>query len=98
MIQPMSTIPAWVLDLIRCPITLEKLEVAPADLVDRLRVLVRSGKLTNRIGASVTDEFHSGLVNASNNWFYPVIDEIPTLVPDEAIACSKIAGGETEKL
>jgi uncharacterized protein YbaR (Trm112 family) len=77
----------WVLDLIRCPITLEKLEVAPADLVERLRTSVRDGKLTNRLGTIVTDDFQSGLLNESQSWFYPVADDIPTLVPDEAIAC-----------
>ncbi len=79
--------PNWVLDLIRCPITLEKLEIAPAGVVERLRALVRDGKLTNRIGTSVTDDFQSGLLNESKNWFYPIADEIPTLIPDEAIAC-----------
>jgi len=88
--QLMTTIPQWVLDLIRCPITLEKLEVAPADLVERLRASLRSGKLTNRLGAGVSENFQSGLVNESKSWFYPVIDEIPTLLPDEAIACSEI--------
>ena len=83
----MTTMPNWVLDLIRCPITLERLEVAPADLVERLRSSVRDGKLINRLGTNVSDDFQSGLLNESKSWFYPVIDEIPTLVPDEAIAC-----------
>ena len=80
--------PNWVLDLIRCPITLEKLEFAPAELVERLRASSRDGALTNRLGANVTADFQSGLLNESKSWFYPVVDEIPTLVPDEAIACS----------
>jgi uncharacterized protein YbaR (Trm112 family) len=85
----MSTMPNWVLDLIRCPITLEKLEMAPVELVERLRTSVRAGTLTNRLGTSVTDDFQSGLLNESKSWFYPMADEIPTLVPDEAIACSE---------
>lgn len=80
--------PTWVLDLIRCPITLEKLEIAPVELVERLRNSMRDGQLTNRLGTSVTDDFQSGLLNASRTWFYPIADEIPTLVPDEAIACT----------
>ncbi len=83
----MTAMPSWVLDLIRCPITLEKLEIAPADLVEQLRVLVPEGRLTNRMGTNVTEDFQSGLLNESKSWFYPVIDDIPTLVPDEAIAC-----------
>lgn len=83
----MTAMPNWVLDLIRCPITLEKLDIAPADLVARLRALVREGKLTNRMGTSITEDFQSGLLNESKDWFYPVVDEIPTLIPDEAIPC-----------
>ncbi len=83
----MTTMPRWVLDLIRCPITLEQLELAPNDLAERLRSLAREGKLTNRLGTSVTEDFQSGLINQSKSWFYPVADDIPTLVPDEAIAC-----------
>ena len=80
--------PPWILDLIRCPITLQKLELAPVDLVERLRTLLHDGKLVNRLGANVTDDFQSGLLIESKSWFYPVVDDIPTLVPDEAIACS----------
>ena len=82
----MTTMPSWVLELIRCPITLQKLEIASVDLVERLRALLRDGKLMNRLGTNVTDDFQSGLLNESKSWFYPVIDDIPTLVPDEAIA------------
>ncbi len=82
----MTTMPSWVLELIRCPITLQKLEIASVDLVERLRASLRDGKLMNRLGTNVTDDFQSGLLNESKSWFYPVIDDIPTLVPDEAIA------------
>lgn len=77
--------PTWLLQLVRCPITLENLDLAPAELVERLRGAVRDGKLTNRLGVAVSDDFQMGLVNASGTWFYPVADDIPTLVPDEAI-------------
>ena len=80
--------PTWLLELIRCPITLEKLDVAPPDLLERLRSELKSGKLTNRIGVSLADDFQAGLVNSSGTWFYPVTEDIPVLVPDEAIAIS----------
>ncbi len=82
----MTTMPSWVLELIRCPITLQKLEIASVDLVEQLRASLRDGKLMNRLGTNVTDDFQSGLLNESKSWFYPVVDDIPTLVPDEAIA------------
>lgn len=80
--------PNWLLDLIRCPITLENLAIAPVELTERLRGELRSGKLANRIGASLTSDFQSGLLNASGTWYYPITDDIPVLVPDEAIAVS----------
>lgn len=82
----MTTMPSWVLELIRCPITLQKLEIASVDLVEQLRASLRDGKLMNRLGTNVTDDFQSGLLNESKSWFYPIVDDIPTLVPDEAIA------------
>ncbi len=33
----------------------------------------------------------SGLVNASGNWFYPVVEEIPVLVPMKRSLVNKIA-------
>ncbi len=80
--------PTWLLDLIRCPITMETLGVATEERTERLRAELRAGKLVNRIGASLTVDFQSGLVNESSTWYYPVIDDIPMLVPDEAIAIS----------
>lgn len=85
----MTTMPAWVLELIRCPITRQKLDIASVELIERLRASLRDGKLMNRLGTNVMDDFQSGLLNESKSWFYPVVDDIPTLVPDEAIACSE---------
>ena len=85
----MTTMPAWVLELIRCPITRQKLDSASVELIERLRASLRDGKLMNRLGTNVMGDFQSGLLNESKSWFYPVVDDIPTLVPDEAIACSE---------
>lgn len=85
--QKSMIMPPWLLELIRCPITLEPLEVAPDVTLDRMRGRFDAGLLVNRIGVTVTDAFQSGLVNASGTWFYPVVEEIPVLVPDEAIPC-----------
>ncbi len=84
-----ASMPTWLLDLIRCPITLEKLDLAPVELTERLQSSLRAGQLTNRMGAMVAAEFQSGLVNVSGTWYYPVMDDIPVLVPDEAIPISE---------
>ncbi len=86
-----AQMPTWLLELIRCPITLEPLQTAASEVTERLRDELKHGRLTNRVGVSLTDDFQSGLVNASSTWFYPVTDEIPVLVPDEAISLQGLA-------
>ncbi len=76
---------SWLLALIQCPITHEPLRVAESALVNALRAKQLTGKLLNRQGMCVTEEFQSGLVNASNRWFYPIIDDIPSLICEESI-------------
>ena len=75
----------WLLELIQCPITREPLSLADAELLQVLHPLLNESKLLNRQGVTVDEPFEAGLVNASRTWFYPVIQGIPTLVPDEAI-------------
>lgn len=75
----------WLLKLIQCPITHEPLQLADPELVARLHNRQRDGQLFNRQGVSTTYEFQAGLVNNSKHWFYPIVDDIPTLIPDESI-------------
>ncbi len=75
----------WLLALIQCPITREPLSMADSTLVAALRAKQFAGQLLNRQGTRVTEEFQSGLVNASHQWFYPIINDVPTLICDESI-------------
>jgi uncharacterized protein YbaR (Trm112 family) len=76
---------SWLLEIVRCPITLEPLQPAPQELIDALRASQLAGTLFNRLGMLVTAEILSGFVNASESWFYTSAANIPSLLPDEAI-------------
>jgi uncharacterized protein YbaR (Trm112 family) len=75
----------WLLALIQCPITREDLHLVDASLLEKLQDQFRAGQLVNKLGIKVNEDFESGLVNASGTWFYAISDNIPSLIPEEAI-------------
>jgi uncharacterized protein YbaR (Trm112 family) len=81
-------IPTWIFDYIRCPITHEKLEMASKADMDCLHSALASGNLRNRLGEKITESPQAGMVNMSHQWFYPISNDIPSLIADEAIPLS----------
>lgn len=82
-------IPSWIFDYIRCPITHEKLRLASKSELDDLQAALLAGSLTNRLGENLQELPASGMINESHSWFYPMENEIPSLIADEAISLSK---------
>lgn len=78
-------IPNWLLAVLRCPITLDPLRIAPDEMVELLQAQARRGVLSNRLGRTISEVSTQGLVNESNSWFYEIRDSISHLMPDEAI-------------
>lgn len=72
-------------ELLRCPETRQKLAVAPPDLLERLRAGHAAGKLFHASGKPVTAPVQAGLVREDGGVLYPVIDDIPVMLKDEAI-------------
>jgi uncharacterized protein YbaR (Trm112 family) len=78
------------IDLLRCPVSGQPLERAPADLVDRLRGAQREGALRNRDGEIVA-QFEGGLRTIDGAWFYPLRAGIPVLLAGEAVPAATAA-------
>lgn len=78
----------WLVDVLRCPISGEKLRAADAALVERLRQQMQNAELFSHKGIPLEEPFEGGLVNESATYFYRIADGIPTLLPDEAISLS----------
>ena len=77
---------ADLLSILRCPETRQTLALADPALVERLNAKVAAGELRNTAGQPVTTRLDGGLVRTDGRTLYPVRNNVPVLLVDEAIA------------
>ena len=75
----------WIIELLECPLTGEPLSPAPDDLVAELNRAIAEGTLLFRNQSHVTLPLDGGLVNGSRTLFYGIFQDVPNLIPDEAV-------------
>ena len=73
------------LDILVCPETKQSVRVADEHLLARLNSAVSGGKVANRAGRPVTDPVTAGLLREDGRVLYPIRDDIPIMLIDEAI-------------
>lgn len=73
------------LEILVCPETKEPVRPAADDLLERLNGAIEAGTLKNRGGEVVEEPLDGGLVREDGKVLYPVRDEIPVMLIDEAI-------------
>ena len=73
------------LQILRCPETHQKLAPAPADLVAKINAGIAGKTMHNRAGQLVTESIETGLVREDGKLLYPVRNNIPVMLIDEAI-------------
>jgi uncharacterized protein YbaR (Trm112 family) len=76
------------LDILVCPETKQPLRPADAGLIERLNASIAQGSLSARGGQTVTEPLVEGLVREDGAVLYPVRDDIPIMLIDEAIPLS----------
>lgn len=74
------------LEILVCPETRQPLTMAAETLVAQLNARIAQGTLTNRAGNTITEAIDTGLVREDGCYLYPVRDDIPIMLIDEAIA------------
>jgi uncharacterized protein YbaR (Trm112 family) len=74
-----------------CPENHQPLGLADVALLRKLNAAVVAGKIKNRAGQTVREPIQAGLVRADQAVVYPVIDDIPILLVDEAIPVAQLA-------
>ncbi len=78
------------LKILRCPQDHSALSQAAEELVERTNRGIAAEQVVNLAGQMVTTTIDGGLVRASGDLMYLVVDGIPVMLPDEAIALSQL--------
>jgi uncharacterized protein YbaR (Trm112 family) len=73
------------LDMLCCPETKEDVSLADGGLIEILNRKVEAGQLVNRGGENVKEKLDSGLIRADKRYLYPIREDIPIMLIDEAI-------------
>lgn len=78
------------LENLRCPDDRSRLVSADAALVAEVNAQIRLGRLRNRAGRRLDRAIDGGLVRAGGDLLYPILDQIPLLLQDEAIPLDQL--------
>lgn len=73
------------LDILVCPESKQPVRLADDGLLARLARAIEAGGVRNRGGELVTGPVQEGLVREDGLFLYPVRDDIPIMLIDEAI-------------
>ena len=78
------------LEILACPETKQPLTLATADLISSLNARISQGQLNNRAGKPVTEPIDGGLIREDGHYLYPIRDDIPIMLIDEALALDEM--------
>lgn len=73
------------LEILCCPETKEDVALADAELIGRINQGISQGSVKNRRGVQVTERIDGGLVRKDGKYLYPIRQDIPIMLIDEAL-------------
>jgi uncharacterized protein len=79
------------LKMLVCPENQTPLSVASHELLGRVNGAIARGQLQNRAGQPLKKPLDGGLVRADQRLMYPIMDDIPMMLVDEAILLDQAA-------
>ena len=90
--SPTPEIPPFDLELLAilcCPETHQKLQPAAPPILEKLNQQIATGRLHNRSGRVLDEKVSAALVRADGKYLYPMQQNIPILLVDEAIPLTR---------
>ena len=78
------------LNMLVCPEDRSPLRPAEPALLERINQAVAAGRWKNRAGQTISAALDAGLVRQDGRLLYPVIDNIPNMLSDEAIPLDQL--------
>ena len=78
------------LSILCCPVTHKGLNLARADLLDRINAAIGEGKLINRDGDTLSESLKEALITDDGKIMYPVNDGSPVLLEGESVGLNQL--------
>lgn len=78
------------LEILVCPENKTPVQEADSALVDKVNAVIQAGTLKNRAGDSVEKPIEGGLLREDGKYLYPVREDIPIMLIDEAIPMEQL--------
>jgi len=78
------------LSILVCPENKTPVREADSDLLAKANAAIEAGTLKNRAGERVEERIDGGLIREDNLYLYPVRDDIPIMLIDEAIPLDQL--------
>jgi uncharacterized protein YbaR (Trm112 family) len=81
----MTVIDSDLLDILACPENKTPVKLADQPLIDAINSAIEKGEVQNRGEQKVEQPIDGGLVREDGAYLYPIQDDIPIMLIDEAI-------------
>ena len=82
------------LEILACPETKEPVHLADQSLIDEINARIERGEVKNRGDKPVEKKIDGGLIREDGGYLYPIEDDIPIMLIDEAIPLQDIRPSE----
>jgi uncharacterized protein YbaR (Trm112 family) len=79
------------IDILCCPETKQDLTLLDPKVVEKINKQIHLGIIKNRGGETVKEPIDAGLLRKDNKYFYPIREDIPIMLIDEAIPFESFA-------
>lgn len=74
--------------ILACPVTGQRLRLLEPDEIGVLNQKIASGAVKHRGGAAADTSLDGGLATSDADFVYPIFDDLPYLLPEDAIRVS----------
>ncbi len=79
------------LKILVCPENKTPVQLVDQDVIDLANGAIQKGALKNRVGQVVKEAIDFGLLREDKKYLYPVRDDIPIMLIDEAIPYEQLS-------
>ena len=73
------------LKILVCPENKTPVELVDDSTIEKLNAAIEKGELKNRAGETIEEKIEAGLLREDKAYLYPIRDDIPIMLIDEAI-------------